>query len=48
MSWRFAIKRAIMEARRDNGHDDWPTLDLPATCQRIQSLCGVEDGSLTL
>ena len=31
-----------------SGHDDWLTLDLPATCQRIQSLCGVEDGSLTL
>jgi xanthine dehydrogenase/oxidase len=44
----FAIKRAIMAARRDNGHDDWPTLDLPATCQRIQLLCAVEDGSLTL
>jgi xanthine dehydrogenase/oxidase len=48
LSAYFAIKRAIVEARRDNGHDDWPTLDLPATCQRIQSLCGVEDRSLTL
>jgi hypothetical protein len=37
-----------MAARRDQGRDDWPTLDLPATCQRIQSLCAVDDGSLTL
>jgi xanthine dehydrogenase/oxidase len=48
LSVYFAIKRAIMAARRDRGHDDWFTLDLPATCQRIQSLCAVEDESLTL
>jgi xanthine dehydrogenase/oxidase len=48
LSAYFAIKRAILAARRDHGHDDWPTVDLPATCQRIQSLCGVEDGSLAL
>jgi xanthine dehydrogenase/oxidase len=48
LSAYFAIKRAIMAARRDHGHDDWPTLDLPATCQRIQSLCGVEDAALAL
>jgi xanthine dehydrogenase/oxidase len=48
LSVYFAIKRAIMAARRDRGHDDWFTLDLPATCQRIQALCAVEDKSLTL
>ena len=48
LSAYFAIKRAIIAARRDNGHDDWPTLDLPATCQRIQALCAVEDASRTL
>ena len=48
LSAYFAIKRAVIDARRDQGHEDWPTLDLPATCQRIRLLCGVEDGSLTL
>ncbi|ODU00249.1 MAG: xanthine dehydrogenase, partial [Planctomycetes bacterium SCN 63-9] len=45
----FAIKRAIMDARRDlTGSDEWLTIDLPATCQKIQSHCGVSTESLTL
>jgi xanthine dehydrogenase/oxidase len=49
LSAYFAIKRAIMDARRDlTGRDDWLTIDLPATCQRIQTSCGVSTESLTL
>jgi xanthine dehydrogenase/oxidase len=45
----FAIKRAIMDARRElTGTDDWLTIDLPATCQRIQMNCGVPTEALTL
>ncbi len=45
----FAIKRAIMDARRElTGRDEWLTIDLPATCQRIQTHCGVSTESLTL
>jgi xanthine dehydrogenase/oxidase len=48
LSVYFAIKRAIMDARREQtGKDDWLTLDLPATCQRIQTSCGVTSDSLT-
>jgi len=45
----FAIKRAMMDARRElTGRDDWLTMDLPATCQRIQTHCGLSTESLTL
>jgi xanthine dehydrogenase/oxidase len=45
----FAIKRAIMDARRElTGKDDWLAMDAPATCQRIQVGCGVTTESLTL
>jgi xanthine dehydrogenase/oxidase len=45
----LAIKRAIMDARREaTGEDRWLTMDLPATCERIQMACGLETGSLTL
>ena len=45
----FAIKRAVMEARRElTGDASWLTMDLPATCQRIQMNCGVQTESLTL
>ncbi len=45
----FAIKRAVMDARRElTGADDWLTMDLPATCQRIQLNCGVQTEALTL
>jgi xanthine dehydrogenase/oxidase len=49
LSAYFAIKRAVMDARNSlTGRDDWLTMDLPATCQRIQTCCGVQTESLTL
>jgi xanthine dehydrogenase/oxidase len=49
LSAYFAIKRAVMDARRElTGQDDWLRMDLPATCQRIQMNCGVTTESLTL
>jgi xanthine dehydrogenase/oxidase len=45
----FAIKRAVMDARRElTGKDDWLRMDLPATCQQIQTLCGATTQSLTM
>jgi xanthine dehydrogenase/oxidase len=45
----LAIKRAIMDARCElTGQDEWLTIDLPATCQRIQTHCDVRTESLTL
>lgn len=45
----FAIKRAILDARRElTGSDDWLSIDLPATCQRIQTSCGISTDALTL
>lgn len=49
LSAYFAIKRAVLDARRElTGRDDWLSMDLPATCQRIQTNCGVSTESLTL
>jgi len=49
LSAYFAIKRAVMDARRElTGKDDWLRMDLPATCQQIQMHCGVTTESLTL
>jgi xanthine dehydrogenase/oxidase len=41
----FAIKHAILAARKDRGHDGWFKLDNPATVERIREAClvGVED-----
>ncbi len=45
----IAIKQAIKEARIDLiGKDEWIDMELPLTCQRIQTLCGVTTDSLTL
>jgi xanthine dehydrogenase/oxidase len=45
----IAIKQAIKEAREDlHGSNDWLDMDLPMTCQRIQTLCAVPAESLTL
>jgi xanthine dehydrogenase/oxidase len=45
----FAIKRAIMDARRElTGRNGWLAMDVPATCQRIQMNCGITTESLTL
>ncbi len=45
----FAIKHAVREAHRDlTGRDEWPRMDVPATCQVIQTHCGVTRERLTL
>jgi xanthine dehydrogenase/oxidase len=45
----IALKQAIKEVRQDlTGRNDWLDMDLPMTCQRIQTLCGVTTESLTL
>lgn len=45
----LAIKQAIHEARKEQtGKDEWIEIDLPLTCQRIQTLCGVTTDSLTV
>lgn len=45
----IAIKQAIKEARIDlTGKNEWIDMDLPMTCQRIQTLCNVSTESLTL
>src|SRR5262249_31561244 len=49
LSVYFAIKRAVMDARQEmTGRKEWHTMDLPATCQRIKTHCGVQTRSLTL
>lgn len=35
----FAIKDAIIAARKEAGHDDWFPLDNPATPERIRMAC---------
>lgn len=44
----FAVKHAILAARRDRGHDDWFRLDTPATVERIREACLVEARDLSL
>jgi xanthine dehydrogenase/oxidase len=45
----FAIKRAVREAHREQtGRDEWIRMDPPATCQSIQTHCGVARARLTL
>jgi xanthine dehydrogenase/oxidase len=44
----FAIKQAIMSARRDQGDDTWFTMPAPATVGRVQSHCRVRRGSMHL
>jgi xanthine dehydrogenase/oxidase len=43
----FAVKRAMLAARRDRGSDGWFYLDAPATVQRIREGCLVEAKDLT-
>jgi hypothetical protein len=40
----FAIKQAIMTARRDQGDDTWFTMPTPATVGRVRSHCRVKRG----
>ena len=45
----FAIKNAVRKAHRDlTGRDEWLQMDVPATCQSIQTHCGVTRDRLTL
>jgi hypothetical protein len=44
----FAIKQAIMAARRDQGDDTWFTMSVPATVGRGQSNCKVRRASMRL
>ena len=44
----YAIKQAIRAARKDQGCNDWFTLDAPATIQRIQQACCINQDQLSL
>lgn len=44
----FAVKHAILAARRDRGHDEWFRMDTPATVERIREACLVEAEDLSL
>ena len=45
----FAIKHAVRAAHSDlTGRDEWPRMDVPATCQVIQSRCGLTRAHLSL
>jgi xanthine dehydrogenase/oxidase len=44
----FAIKHAILAARRDAGRDEWFELESPATVERIQQACAVGRDQLKL
>ena len=43
----FAVKRAILAARRDRGVDGWFYMPAPATVQRIRESCLIEGKDLT-
>jgi len=44
----FAVKHAILAARRDRGHDEWFQMESPATVQRIREACLVDGADLKL
>ena len=44
----FAVKHAILAARKDRGHNEWFFLPAPATVQRIREACLVEAKDLNL
>jgi xanthine dehydrogenase/oxidase len=44
----FAIKQAIMAARRDQGDVSWFTMPAPATVGRIRNHCRVDRGNMRL
>ena len=44
----FAVKHAVLAARRDRGHDEWFPLAAPATVQRVREACLVTAADLTL
>jgi xanthine dehydrogenase/oxidase len=43
----FAIKRAVLAARKDRGHDEWFQMASPATVERVRQACLVEPADLT-
>jgi xanthine dehydrogenase/oxidase len=44
----FAVKNAVLAARRDRGHHGWFQLQAPATVQRIREACLVEQLDLVV
>lgn len=44
----FAIKHAVMDARKDQGIDKWLEMDTPATVQRIKECCRVDIKNMKL
>jgi xanthine dehydrogenase/oxidase len=42
----FAVKHAVLAARRDRGRGEWFRLDLPCTVQRVREACLVEGEDL--
>ena len=44
----FAVKHAIVAARRDRGDDSWPELQAPATVGRVQQAIGAPADALRL
>ena len=42
----FAVKHAILAARKDRGHGEWFPLESPATVQRIREACLVDAADL--
>jgi xanthine dehydrogenase/oxidase len=44
----FAIKHAILSARRDQGDSSWFEMEAPATVARVQHYCRVDRSSLRL
>jgi xanthine dehydrogenase/oxidase len=44
----FAIKHAVLAARKDRGDNDWFRMDAPATVQEIRKKCKADPGDLKL
>jgi xanthine dehydrogenase/oxidase len=44
----FAVKHAVMAARRDRSDASWPEFAAPATVGRIQQAIGLTDATMTL
>ncbi|MCP4214438.1 MAG: molybdopterin-dependent oxidoreductase [bacterium] len=44
----FAVKHAVLDARKDQGNDEWLEMDAPATPRRIKAGCGIDTGNLKL
>ncbi|WP_224371836.1 molybdopterin cofactor-binding domain-containing protein [Hyalangium versicolor] len=44
----FAVKHAVVAARRDRGDTGWPEITAPATVGRVQAAIGITDDTLQL